>query len=340
MHFSSIEDIFEAFNKLKVLIIGDVMVDSYLWGKVDRISPEAPVPIVHVNKRETRLGGAGNVVMNVHALGAHPVICSVIGKDEDANILTKHFHALKVDTSGIIQSPTRITTVKHRILSGSQHMLRLDQENDHPLDNQEEKLLIEKIKEILPTCDVVVFEDYDKGTLTENIIQTTIELANKNGIPSIVDPKKRNFLKYRGASLFKPNFKELKEGLKIDVDPDDADELKNAVDLLKEKLELKGVLLTLSERGVYIDYNNNQKHIPAHIRSISDVSGAGDTVTGIAAACLALNLSPAFIAALSNLGGGLVCEYVGVVPINKRALMEEANAEGLFKSHIESVITS
>jgi D-glycero-beta-D-manno-heptose-7-phosphate kinase len=339
MHFASIEDIFEAFNKLKVLIIGDVMVDSYLWGKVDRISPEAPVPIVHVNKRETRLGGAGNVVMNVHALGAYPVICSVIGADSDADIITRHFQTLNVDTSGIIQSPSRITTVKHRILSGSQHMLRLDQENDHPLDQEEERLLTEKIKEILPTCDVVIFEDYDKGTLTENVIQTTIELARSLNIPSIVDPKKRNFLKYKGASLFKPNFKELKEGLKVDVDPDDTEELKNAVELLKERLDLKGVLLTLSERGVYIDYNDNQKLIPAHLRSISDVSGAGDTVTGIAAACLALGLSPNFLAALSNLGGGLVCEYVGVVPINKKALLDEAKNENLYQVHIAKAVS-
>lgn len=335
MQLNSIEEIFEAFTKLKVLVIGDVMVDSYLWGKVDRISPEAPVPIVHVNKKECRLGGAGNVVINVHALGASPVICSVVGHDDDAKNILENFQKLGVDTSGIIASTSRITTVKHRILAGSQHMLRIDTENDHPLDTEEEKLLWEKIKKILPDCNVVIFEDYDKGAITDNIIHSTIELANRLNIPSIVDPKKRNFLKYKGASLFKPNFKELKEGLKVEVDPNDKDALKNAVELLKEKLELKGVLLTMSERGVYIDFKKSQKTIPAHHREISDVSGAGDTVTGIAAVCLALDLSPEFIAALSNLGGGLVCESVGVVPINKASLLKEALKENLYKIHIE-----
>lgn len=335
MHFNSIEEIFEAFNKLKVLIIGDVMVDSYLWGKVDRISPEAPVPIVHVHKRESRLGGAGNVAINIHALGASPVICSVIGEDEDAKTIFSNFESLGISTSGIITSPSRITTVKHRILSGSQHMLRIDSENDHPLEVQEEKLLWEKIKEILPDCQAVIFEDYDKGTITDNIIHSTIELANKLNIATIVDPKKRNFLKYKGATLFKPNFKELKEGLKVDIDPADLDALKSSVELLKEKLELKGVLLTLSERGVYIDFNKSKQLLPALQREISDVSGAGDTVISIAGVCLALGLSPTFIAALSNLGGGLVCEQVGVVPINKKALLKEAKKEKLYGTHIE-----
>ena len=335
MNFASIEEIFEAFDTLRVLIIGDVMVDSYLWGKVDRISPEAPVPIVHVHKRETRLGGAGNVVMNVHALGATPVICSVVGKDDDAKILLQLLKNLDIDTSGIITSASRITTIKHRILAGSQHILRMDSENDHPLDLEEEKILINKIKEILPTCHVVIFEDYDKGTLTENIIQATVALANQHHIPTIVDPKKRNFLKYKKASLFKPNLKELREGLKVDVNADDMQELEDAVELLKEKLDVKGVLLTLSERGVYINYENRKKLLPAHAREISDVSGAGDTVTAVAAASLALDLEPTFTAALSNLSGGLVCEHVGVVPIDKKRLLEEAKKENLFQIHLQ-----
>ena len=320
----TISEIFDNFNTLKVLIIGDVMLDAYTWGKVERISPEAPVPVVNVRSREIRLGGAGNVVMNVRALGAEPIICSVIGTDSYGDSLLNLLKEQNLSTDGIIQSDTRITTVKERIIAGSQQIVRVDTETEKLINEAERQILSDKIKELSKTANVIIFEDYDKGVLSQELIHDIISFANDNNIPTIVDPKKRNFLLYQKASLFKPNLKELKEGSSINFDVKNPKELSDAVAMLKNTLELGGVFVTLSERGVYIDYKDEQKSVPAHIRTIADVSGAGDTVISIAACCLALGLSPGLIAGLSNLGGGLVCESVGVVPINKELLKQEA----------------
>jgi D-glycero-beta-D-manno-heptose-7-phosphate kinase len=320
----TIPEIFDKFNSLKILIIGDVMLDAYTWGKVERISPEAPVPVVSVRSRETRLGGAGNVVMNVQALGAKPIICSVIGADSYGQLLLNLLEEQNLSTEGIIQSETRITTVKERIIAGSQQIVRVDTETESLINEAERLSLTKKIKSLATDADVIIFEDYDKGVLSRELIHDIIEFANDHDIPTIVDPKKRNFLYYQNATLFKPNLKELKEGLAIQFDVKNFDELSDAVMMLKSMLDLEGVFLTLSERGVYIDFQDKQKAIPAHVRTIADVSGAGDTVISIAACCLALGLSPEMIAGLSNLGGGLVCESVGVVPIDKELLKQEA----------------
>ncbi|HAS41365.1 MAG TPA: D-glycero-beta-D-manno-heptose-7-phosphate kinase [Microscillaceae bacterium] len=331
MQHNSIEDIFSDFSQQRVLIIGDVMVDSYLWGKVERISPEAPVPIVHVQKRDKRLGGAANVAMNIQALGAEPVLCSVIGKDGSGtdfiNLLGQH----QLSSEGILQSEQRVTTIKHRILSGHQHMLRIDQEDNSLLKPEESEELLKLVKQLASTCQAIIFEDYDKGVLGEGLIRAVIDHANEIGVPTIVDPKKRNFLHYKGATLFKPNLKELKDGLKIDFNAKDTQELKAAVAELKEVLQVKQALVTLSELGVYMDNGKDKVHIPAHLRSIADVSGAGDTLVSVAALCLSLQTSPEFTAALSNLAGGLVCEHVGVVSIDKQKLMEEAIKHNIFQ---------
>jgi rfaE bifunctional protein kinase chain/domain len=192
------------------------------------------------------------------------------------------------------------------------------------MNAQEEQEIMMRIEKLLPSCQVVVFEDYDKGVLNSAIIVKTVALAKENNIPTVVDPKKRNFLSYKGVTLFKPNLKELREGLKIDVEAGSPSMVEQAVVLLKEKLNASGVMLTLSEHGVYIDFQNQKIKLPAHAREIADVSGAGDTVVSIAALAVALNLSPRQIAWLSNLGGGLVCQHVGVVPINREELLKEA----------------
>lgn len=330
---TSLDSVFKAFTGLKVLIVGDVMVDSYIWGKVDRISPEAPVPVVLINKREKRLGGAGNVALNVLAMGATPILCSIVGEDPEADMLLNLMESKGLGTKGIIQSQDRITTLKERIISGSQHIIRLDSETDLDLSKEEEKSFLDHIKQLLPDCDVVIFEDYDKGTLNRTIIEEVISFADKLQIPTVVDPKKRNFLSYNNATLFKPNLKELREGLKIDFSIKDLDQIKQAVNQLRQAMHVKHALITLSENGVFIDSEDGNHHIPAHIRRISDVSGAGDTVISIAALCTALKLSPKFTAGLSNLAGGLVCEYVGVVPIDKDGLFAEAEGNGI-KSYL------
>ncbi|CCG99161.1 PfkB domain protein [Fibrella aestuarina BUZ 2] len=332
MSFSSLlplPDLFSQFNRLRVLVIGDVMLDAYVWGRVDRISPEAPVPVVTVQRREVRLGGAGNVLLNVQALGAEAVVCSVIGTDQAGDQLQQQLTERGLNCEGLIRSASRITTIKERIIAGSQQVVRVDTETDAYITPDERTQLIEKAKALIPTCHVVLFEDYDKGVLSREAIAEITAFANDHHVPTVVDPKKRHFLDYQHVTLFKPNLKELKEGLKIDFNVDRPAELASVVGQLKERMQLAGTLITLSERGVYIDFDGAQEQLPAHVRKIADVSGAGDTVISIAACCVALQQAPRRIAALSNLGGGLVCESVGVVPIDRTRLLEEAQRLGV-----------
>lgn len=326
MNKQDITSLFENFNRLNVLIIGDVMIDAYFFGKVDRISPEAPVPVVSVQRKENRLGGAANVALNIQALGTNPILCSVIGNDTEATLFDELLKTTKLTNKGILKSNNRITTVKTRVIGNNHQMLRVDAEMDNELAAEDKKLLIEKITSILTNdkIDVVIFEDYDKGNLSEEVIKSVVEICNSKNIPTTVDPKKRNFLHYKNVSLFKPNLKELKEGLNIDINPKNKSEIETAVFQLNQLLKNKNTFITLSENGVYITDHQNNFHEPAHVRNISDVSGAGDTVISVASLCLALQLPIQQVAALANLAGGLVCEKVGVVPINKDELLAEA----------------
>lgn len=321
----SLEKIFDAFNELKVLVIGDVMLDSYIWGSVDRISPEAPVPIVKVKKRDYRLGGAANVALNVQALGAKPILCALVGDDDAGSKLLECLDNQHISKSGIVISKYRPTTIKTRLIASHQHVVRVDEESDKEINKEEEAQLLTQIKELLPSCQAVIFEDYDKGVINESLITQTVTMAKELGIPTIVDPKKRNFLAYKNVTLFKPNLKELREGMKLEVDPADQKQIEYAVASLRQKLNV-GVMVTLSEHGVYIDHQNEKIKLDAHKREIADVSGAGDTVVTIAGLCVALDLEPKWIASLSNLGGGLVCEHVGVVAIDKEEFKREAIA--------------
>jgi rfaE bifunctional protein kinase chain/domain len=320
----SVSELINGFSRLKVLIIGDLMIDSYTWGKVSRISPEAPVPVVNVIRRESRLGGAGNVVLNIASLGATAVICSVIGDDAPGRELQKIILDANLSTDGLIVEPGRMTTVKERIIAGSQQVVRVDSETENSISLSSQQALLAHIKDSMSDVDVIIFEDYDKGVLSAELIQSVISMAKENNIPTVVDPKRKNFFAYKGATLFKPNLHELRDGLGLMPTDFDADHLAETVRKFKVSQEFKGVFVTLSERGVYIDFENDQHLIPAHIRQISDVSGAGDTVISIAACVLALRGSTEQIASLANLGGGLVCESLGVVPIDLALLRKEA----------------
>ena len=331
MPVDSLQTLFENFNNLRVLIIGDVMVDAYVWGRSTRLSPEAPVPVVHVARTEQRLGGAANVALNVQALGATPLLCAVIGADAGGDQLLQLLHDNHLVADGIIRSAHRPTTVKQRILAHGQQLLRIDSEIETDVNAEESAQLLAAYDDLLTRTDVVIFEDYDKGVLHEAIITECIARARQRNIPTVVDPKKKNFLAYRQCTLFKPNLKELREGLKLEFGAPDADRpgFEAAVARLREVLEPETVLVTLSEYGVFAQQNGTKTYLPAHLRTISDVSGAGDTVISIAALCVALGRSAAFTAALANLGGGLVCEQVGVVPVEKQRLLKEAEAAGL-----------
>ncbi|MCX6297270.1 MAG: bifunctional ADP-heptose synthase [Bacteroidetes bacterium] len=320
------QETFKLFNKFNVLIIGDVMIDAYMWGNVNRISPEAPVPVVAINKKENRLGGAANVALNIQAMGANPILCSVIGDDDGAKTFFELLKEQKLSSKGILKSKKRITTIKTRVISNNHQMLRVDEEIENTLDSKEIQSLISEIKKIIVSekINVIIFEDYDKGCINEELINAIVTLANQKNIPTIVDPKKKNFMSYKGVTLFKPNLKELKEGLKIEFNHSNIKELEKVVDGFIKMQKINTALITLSEKGVYTHSAKTKILVPAHIRNIADVSGAGDTVVSIAALCLAANLTPVTTATLANLAGGLVCEKVGVVPIDKKQLLQEA----------------
>src|SRR5215218_244436 len=236
-------DIFSRFKGLNVLIIGDVMVDAYIWGAVERISPEAPVPIISVKKRDFRLGGAANVALNIRSLGANPILCALAGQDAQGERLVAMLKEQGMSTDGIIMTQSRPTTVKARVIAAHQHVIRIDEESDEEATREEEQALMQKIKKLLPSCHVVIFEDYDKGTITRHIIEETVKLASTLNIPTVVDPKKRNFLHYRNVTLFKPNLKELREGLKVDIEASDIASVNSAVEKVKQKMNVEGVML-------------------------------------------------------------------------------------------------
>jgi len=307
------------------MIIGDVMIDSYLWGKVERISPEAPVPVITGTSEENRLGGAANVSLNIQSLGANPILCSVIGNDAHADTFFGLLEDQAMTNKGIMRDKERVTTVKTRVISNHQHLLRVDREIDTPLSPDIEQRFINHILAVLNQNHIsaIIFEDYDKGSITPQVINAIVYEANKRKIPTLVDPKKRNFNAYHDISLFKPNFKELVEGLKVEASKSSPESLQAAAQLLHREKNIGLVMITLSEAGVFMSNGEKYKIMPAHIRAIADVSGAGDTVIGIASLCLASGLDPFITAAIANTAGGLVCEKIGVVPIEKARLMEE-----------------
>jgi D-glycero-beta-D-manno-heptose-7-phosphate kinase len=322
---TNLQQILDEFTTKKILIVGDVMVDEYLWGTVSRISPEAPVPVVQCTEREHRMGGAANVAINIKAFRAQPIMCSVIGRDETGIIYKRLLERVMMTDEGIIESDKRITTAKTRVIGNHQHLLRVDQEITNFLDHELEARLLERIEKIIKkhTIDAIIFQDYDKGVLTANIIKIVTELANIKQIPTLVDPKKRSFLNYKNVTLFKPNFHELTEGLGLTFAKTDHKALFEAAKKLHFDNSIQNIMVTLSEKGVFISDGKEYKIIPAEERDITDVSGAGDTVISVAALGLASGLSPFQSAALANLAGGLVCEKVGVIPIEPELLLKE-----------------
>jgi rfaE bifunctional protein kinase chain/domain len=324
-----INEIFDSISQMRAVVIGDAMVDTYLWGKVERLSPEAPVPVVSVTKRENRLGGAANVSRNIQTLGATPILFSVIGDDEPGKEFESLIEQRELCSKGIFTDRQRSTTVKNRIISNGKHIARVDEESTDYISQEMEQQLIDAITaEVENTkVDVIIFVDYDKGVVTPNLFKNINELAQKKGIPTSVDPKKRNFLHYKNVSLFKPNFKEFIEGTGANIKKNDLEGIKAIAEQFKKEQELKLIFVTLSELGVFISNGVKKQYYPAVIRYVADVSGAGDTVISVASLALAAGLAPEIMALLSNLAGGLVCEELGVVPIDKKRLKKEMKSQ-------------
>jgi rfaE bifunctional protein kinase chain/domain len=321
--YSTIPDLLQKIQGLKVLIVGDVMLDSYVWGRVSGISPEAPVPVLKHGNSENRLGGAANVALNIHSLGAVPIMCSVIGGDDNGLEFRVLVRKSGLPEAGLIEAYNRTTTNKTRIFAGHQQLLRMDREVEGYIDSALEEQLWKKIQSIVDENKIaaIVFQDYDKGVITPGLIEKVITLGNKRKIPTLVDPKKRNFARYRNATLFKPNFKELCEGLNLEIDKTNYDAVHDAAQKLQEQAGFEMVMITLSEHGMLISRGKDYKVIPTQARDVADVSGAGDTVIAMASLCLALGMDANDMAALANLAAGLVCERVGVVPVEKEWLL-------------------
>ena len=319
------DKLFHQFTQLKVAVIGDVMLDTYWWGRVDRISPEAPVPVVAVSKKEQRIGGAGNVALNIASLGASVSMISVLGKDDDGTQLTKLLDENNINTLYLVQSEHRITTNKIRLISRNQHMMRLDAEISDDMVPGDEHGLLHAFETYIAVenPDIVILEDYNKGVLTENVIKKIIGLCKEYDILTAVDPKRKNFFAYEGVDIFKPNLKEVKEGLNILLDEINSNVLTEMHLLLQAKLKHAISLITLSEKGIFYQQENNAAIIPTHIRSIADVSGAGDTVIAVASLVFAATGNARLVAEMANIAGGMVCEEVGTVAIDKDRLLEE-----------------
>jgi len=320
-----LEILINKISQIRVLVIGDVMVDSYIKGKVERISPEAPVPVVNVSSRELRLGGAANVALNVKSMGAAPVLVSLVGDDESGHQFRKMLKQEGIAEQGILLSGKRRTTLKSRVMSGNQQLLRFDEEDTDALDPIDRKMLIDHINSLMPDCDLVIVEDYDKGCLDDQVISELIKSAQVNSKFVAVDPKKKNFHKYQEVDLFKPNLRELCEGLEQEVDPTSTDDLIRATDRLYESIAFKNALITLSSEGIFYTGQDTGNE-PAELRNISDVSGAGDTVIAVASLAMVAGFSLAESSALANAAGGLVCEIPGVVPIDRDQLMQEVQS--------------
>ncbi|MDF1574464.1 MAG: bifunctional ADP-heptose synthase [Bacteroidales bacterium] len=326
------KSVFDKFSNQKILIIGDVMIDTYLWGSVARVSPEAPVPIVSGVIEENRLGGAANVALNVKAMGAVPILCSVIGDDDRGKLILELMEEQLLSDIGLVVDGHRVTTQKTRIISGNQHLLRVDEEMDIFLNKRVQEEFLELISSLLESggIDAIIMQDYDKGVLTPRVISEVISASERVAVPVLVDPKFRSFDLYKKVKLFKPNFKELAKGLKLDISKNEIENLAGSMQKFQKQQQIENMLVTLSDQGVLSSGVGEYVHIPAIKRKITDVSGAGDTVIALAALCLIAGLPPAEVAAVSNLAGGQVCEKAGVVPVNAEKLMSEC------KEHFKS----
>lgn len=322
------QQLFQDFTQVRVAVIGDVMLDTYWWGQVDRISPEAPVPVVALNKKEYRIGGAGNVALNTASLGAQTTMISVIGDDADGAMLTNMLHEAGIGVQTLLRAQERITTNKIRIIGRNQQMMRLDAEHtndiDAALEDQLLKLVAQHLQEVQP--HILILEDYNKGVLTARVIKETIALCKRYGVHTAVDPKKRNFLAYQGVDIFKPNLKEVKEGLNLSIPQVNLDSLNIVHQALNDALQHRYSFITLSEKGVFYQGEKQQALIPSHVRNIADVSGAGDTVIATASLVYAATKGNMDLAAkMANIAGGLVCEEVGTMAINRDKLLHECN---------------
>lgn len=324
-----ISQLFEDIKQQKIIILGDLMLDRYLWGKVARISPEAPVPVVEIESEFSRLGGAANVAYNVASMGATPLTIGVIGADAAGEEVRNQYRKLNFSAAGLIVDASRCTTEKTRIIAQDQHVVRTDREIKTEISDEILEQILVNFKGQLPQASAVILQDYNKGLITQKLLQQVIPLINEQGKIVVVDPKFNHFFDYKNVTLIKPNKKEAEQvlGMKIQSRAD----IIHAGEKIKEKLQCRNVLITLSEQGMSLfDENGQVEFIPTTARKVHDVSGAGDTVISVLSVALAAGADVRQASILANFAAGIVCEEVGVVPIKPDALYQVVvAAEGI-----------
>lgn len=314
------------FRNKRIAVIGDMMLDSYFKGKVSRISPEAPVPIVEVENEFMRFGGALNVAYNILTLGGIPLPIGIIGDDAEGKLLKKLMREASISCEAIFTDKSRPTTSKTRVIAHSQQVVRIDKESTAPLSKQLEKKIIDYIKQDFSNIDAIILQDYNKGVLTQNLIREVIQKANEENKIVTVDPKFNNFFEYKNVTVFKPNRKETEDALSMKLRNDR--DISEAGEKLLHSLNARYILLTLGEAGIALfEKGKPEKRVPTKARKVADVSGAGDTVISTITIALAAGVDIYNAAYLANYAGGLVCQEVGIVPINIDDLIKAVKEE-------------
>jgi len=310
-----------AMQNRRIAVLGDFMLDRYLWGSVTRISPEAPVPVVEIDSETEHLGGAANVANNIAGLGALPLPIGVIGKDSSGERLLELINNAGFSQDGLFIDNGRPTTIKTRVIAHDQHVVRTDRESRRDLASEMQDQLLHHLEKILPQLDAILIEDYNKGVIAQPFLSHVIELAQSRRCPITVDPKFNHFFEYRGVTVFKPNRKETEEvlGMKFTSTGD----IERAGEILLQRLQCENVLITLGERGMALFRKDGSRHlIPTQARRVHDVSGAGDTVIATLTVALASGADILEAATLANYAAGVVVGEVGAVPIDKQKLIE------------------
>ncbi|MEO8231532.1 MAG: D-glycero-beta-D-manno-heptose-7-phosphate kinase [Ignavibacteriota bacterium] len=309
------------FKEKHIAVIGDMMLDIYFWGDVKRISPEAPVPVLEVENEFYRFGGAANVALNISALNGIAEPIGIIGYDNFGTIFNSLLSEQKISHHGLIVDESRPTTAKTRVIADSQHIVRIDKESKDTISKDIQNKIFDYAKSIIKNLDGIILQDYNKGVLSSSLINQLIELANKNKKLVTVDPKFNNFYEYKNVTVFKPNRKEAEDilGMKIKTDAD----ISFAGNTLLKKLNAKNILLTLGEGGIAVfEKGKPEKRMPTKARKVADVSGAGDTVISTLTIALAAGANIYEASYLANYAGGIVCEEVGIIPIELDKLFD------------------
>ena len=310
-----------SFNGLKIAVVGDMMLDCYFRGEVKRISPEAPVPVLEVDNEFYRFGGAANVALNILKLGGIPYPIGVIGNDNDGRIFISLAEDSKINLSGLIIDESRPTTAKTRVIAHNQHVVRIDKESKKYLSAEVQEKLVKFMEDNIDNLDAIILQDYNKGVLTPSLIEKIISLANKKNILITVDPKFNNFFLFKNVTVIKPNRKEAEDVLGMKLRNDD--DITTAGTMILEKTNAAYVVLTLSEEGIAVfEKNKPEKRMPTKAQIVADVSGAGDTVISTLTMALAAKADIMEASYLANYAGGIVCEEVGIIPIEQDKLFD------------------